>query len=194
MLLVDEAHATGVMGPTGRGVCELLGVENRVPVRVGTLSKAIGVQGGFVAGDRALIDWLRNKARTQFFSTALSPLLCAAAIRSLQIIRDERWRRERVAEMNRRVLACLNELNVAPPYHLAGPILPVILGQVDDALRASRELEAMGMFVPAIRPPSVKQGTARLRISLSAAHDEDAIGRLIEGLRRVIPPTRSPDF
>ncbi len=186
MLLVDDAHATGVMGAGGRGVCELLGVEHRVPVRVGTLSKAIGVQGGFVAGEKELIDWLRNRARTQFFSTALSPVLCAATIRSLDIIREEPWRRERIPQMRDRVLNVLDELGLTPPFAITGPIIPVILGEVDRVLDASRLLEQQGLFVPAIRPPSVKEGTARLRISLNAAHDDEAVQRLIDGLRGVL--------
>jgi 8-amino-7-oxononanoate synthase len=186
ILLVDEAHATGIMGAGGRGVCELLGVEHRVPVRVGTLSKSVGVQGGFVVGEKPLIDWLRNRARTQFFSTALSPILCAAAIRSLQIIRQEPWRRERIGQMRDRVLGALQELGFTPPHRVIGPIIPVVLGDVDRALEAARLLEQQGLFVPAIRPPSVKEGTARLRISLNAAHSDDAIQHLIDGLRRVL--------
>ncbi len=186
MLLVDEAHATGVLGAGGRGVCELLGVEHRVPIRVGTLSKAIGVQGGFVVGERSLIDWLRNRARTQFFSTALSPVLCAASVQSLEIIREEPWRRERIPQMRDRVLNVLHELGFTPPHSIIGPNIPVVLGEVDRVLEASRLLEQAGLFVPAIRPPSVKEGTARLRISLNAAHDDDAVQRLIDGLRRVL--------
>lgn len=189
MLLVDEAHGTGVMGAHGRGVCELLGVEHRVSVRVGTLSKAVGVQGGFVAGDRPLIEWLRNRARTQFFSTALSPALCAAAIRSLNIIREEPWRRERLGAMRERVVSVLNEIGPIPPHPIAGPIIPVVLGDVDETLRTSRKLEEAGLLVPAIRPPSVKPGAARLRISLSAAHDDEALNRLITALRDTLGDT-----
>ncbi len=184
MLLVDEAHATGVIGPEGRGVCELMDVEQRVSVRVGTLSKALGVQGGFVVGDKPLIDWLRNRARTQFFSTAISPVLCAAAIRALGIAREEPWRRERLQEMRRRILDVLNELDLAPGHEVDGPIIPVVLGEIDRTVNVSRQLENAGLLVPAIRPPSVKQGTARLRISLNAAQDEEAIDRLIAGLRQ----------
>lgn len=189
MLLVDEAHATGVLGATGRGVCELLGVEHRVPIRVGTLSKAVGVQGGFVVGERPVIDWLRNRARTQFFSTAISPLLCAAAVRSLEIIREEPPRRKRIGSMCRHVLSVLDELGMTPPHPVAGPIIPVILGEAARALDASRRLEEVGLFVPAIRPPSVKPGTARLRVSLNAAHDDEAIRLLGNGLRDVLGAT-----
>jgi 8-amino-7-oxononanoate synthase len=186
MLLVDDAHGTGVMGAGGRGVCELLGVEQRVAVRVGTLSKALGAQGGFVAGDRPVIDWLRNEARTQFFSTALSPMMCAAAIRSLKVVREEPWRRDRIATSRSRLLAAIEEWGFAATHPVEGPIVPILLGSPDRAIEASRRLEEAGVFVPAIRPPTVKQGTSRLRISLSAAHDDEAIDRLIAGLQRAI--------
>jgi 8-amino-7-oxononanoate synthase len=180
MLLVDEAHATGVLGAHGRGSAELLGVEGQVPIRVGTLSKAVGSQGGFVAGSRALIDWLTNKARSQMFSTGLTPAACAAATAAFDVIAGEPQRRERLHSLGQFLQSELAQRGIVAATaqsDLAGPIVPLIVGDAARALRMSAALQQRGFLVPAIRPPSVPRGTSRLRISLSAAHAEaDVIG------------------
>ena len=181
-LLVDEAHGTGVFGEQSRGVCEHLSVENRVAVRVGTLSKAIGTLGGFVAGPQTLIDWLWNKARPQVFSTALPAAICAAATAAIEIIQDEpelRAQLWRNCEFVRRELMtwCGNSV---------GPIIPIMMGDPEAAVAAQQKLEERGCLVAAIRPPTVPQGTSRLRISLSAAHDEVALQNLVDALREVV--------
>ena len=218
-LLVDEAHGTGVFGEHGRGVCEQLNVENRVSVRVGTLSKAIGTLGGFVAGPQTLIDWLWNKARPQVFSTALPPAICAAATTAIVIIQDEPelraklWRncefvrRELVKgsgvffRSDERPLSTGSQKDVQERHadlkktpdpvawfgNSAGPIIPIVLGDPDAVIAAQRKLEERGCLVAAIRPPTVPQGTSRLRISLSAAHDEVALQNLVDALREVVP-------
>jgi 8-amino-7-oxononanoate synthase len=186
-LLVDEAHGTGVFGDHGRGVCEHFGVEDRVAVRVGTLSKAIGTLGGFVAGPQALIDWLWNKARPQIFSTALPPALCAAATAAVTILETEPDLRQRLwrnCEFVRRELASRG-INVLA--HSTGPILPIMLGDPESAVLAQERLEERSYHVAAIRPPTVPQGTSRLRISLSAAHDDAALSCLVDALREVVP-------
>jgi 8-amino-7-oxononanoate synthase len=186
-VLVDEAHGTGVFGERGRGVCEHLGVENRVAVRVGTLSKAIGTLGGFVAGPQSLMDWLWNKARPQIFSTALPPAICAAATAAIEIIPTEpelRARLWRNCEFMRRELA-QSKIDVWP--NSVGPVIPIVLGNPDAVILAQRKLEDRGCLAAAIRPPTVPQGTSRLRISLSAAHDEAALQQLTEALREVVP-------
>ncbi len=185
-VLVDEAHGTGVFGERGRGVCELLGVEHRVAVRVGTLSKALGTLGGFVAGSKTLIDWLWHKARPQVFSTALPPAICAAAIAAIEIVEREPQHRatlHRNCEFVRRELA-QRGINVIP--NSIGPILPIVLGEPEQAIVVQRQLEERGCLVAAIRPPTVPQGTSRLRISLSAAHDEASLRCLVESLSEVI--------
>lgn len=182
-VLVDEAHGTGVFGERGRGVCEQLSVENRVAVRVGTLSKAVGTLGGFVAGPQTLIDWLWNKARPQVFSTALPPAICAAATAAIEIIQDEpelRVHLWRNCEFVRREL-------VAWCGNSVGPIIPIVLGDPDRVIAAQRKLEERGCLVAAIRPPTVPQGTSRLRISLSAAHDQAALQNLVDAFREVVP-------
>lgn len=175
MLLVDEAHATGIYGDHGRGICELAGVEERDIVRVGTLSKAVGAQGGFVTGSRTLIEWLWNKARTQIYSTALAVPACAAADAALQIIAAEPQRRTLLLDRAREFRRMLNRADAA-----TGPIVPVVLGDVDRVLNAARGLEERGYLVGAIRPPTVQRGTARLRISLTSAHDDDVRRHLVE--------------
>ena len=182
MLMVDEAHATGVFGPQGRGVAEHLGLDQRIPIRVGTLSKAVGSLGGFVAGSRSLVEWLINRARPYVFSTAMPAPLAAAALAALEIIRDEPHRREgllvRAAEL-RRVLAA-DDWNLG---RSASQIIPLVVGQPDRAVRLSQALGDRGLLVPAIRPPTVPEGEACLRISLTHGHTPEMVGRLVEALR-----------
>ena len=186
MLLVDEAHGTGVLGRSGRGCAEHLGVEDRIPVRVGTLSKAVGSQGGFVAGSQALIHWLRNHARTQFFSTALAPPACAAAIAAFDVIDNELQRRQRLSALARTLRERLSPLGVQNLGASESPIVPVILRETVAAVGAARKLEEAGLLVAAIRPPSVSRGTARLRISLTAEHTDEDVDCLVESLSCVL--------
>jgi 8-amino-7-oxononanoate synthase len=183
ILIVDEAHATGVFGSNGRGVAELQGVEHRVAVRVGTLSKGVGALGGFVAGPQSLIDWLWNRARTQIFSTALPPSICAAASEAIRLIETEPERRQRLlqsaADLRRKIVAA----GIETVTQAVGPIVPVILHTPERAVQVARQLEIEGFLVGAIRPPSVPQGTSRLRITLSCGHDPADIDRLVAVLR-----------
>ena len=185
-VLVDEAHGTGVFGECGRGVCEHLGVEQRVAVRVGTLSKAIGTLGGFVAGPQSLVDWLWNKARPQVFSTALPPAICAAATTSVEIIQNEPELRQRLLRNCELVRRALAERGIEVLPNSVGPILPIVMRDAEAVLNAQRELEERGCLVAAIRPPTVPNGTSRLRISLSSAHDESALNSLVTALQEVI--------
>ena len=178
MLLVDEAHATGVFGPRGRGVAEIQGVEDRGLIRVGTLSKAIGSQGGFICGPGPLIDWLWNSARTQMFSTALAPAACAAACAALAIIDSELERRERLLRMCDWFRSRLAESGIATTASSIGPIVPVTIGDATRTMHVAQRLEERGFLVGAIRPPTVSRGTSRLRISITAAHDEGVLDAL----------------
>lgn len=181
MLLVDEAHGTGVFGADGRGASSACGVADRVHVRVGTLSKALGSIGGFVVGSRRLIDWLVNHARTQIFSTSLPAAAAAAATRALAIVQEQPWRRGRVHELSNRLRGSLRAAGFDVGAS-AGPIVPVILGAPDRALALAAKLAQARLFVPAIRPPTVPPGTSRLRISVSAAHTDDDLDALIAAL------------
>ena len=181
MLMVDEAHGTGVFGPDGRGACAAAGVADRVPIRVGTLSKALGSVGGFVAGSRRLIDYLIARARPLVYSTSLPAAAAAATLEALRISLAEPWRRERVHGSGDRLRAGLSDLGyaIAPS---AGPIVPVILGDPGRAVGRSAALREAGFLVPAIRPPTVPEGTSRLRISVTAAHEDAEIEGLIRGM------------
>jgi 8-amino-7-oxononanoate synthase len=189
LLLLDEAHATGVLGEHGRGLSELLpaGAAGRGRlVKVGTLSKALGSQGGFTCGPRVLTDWLVNRARAYVFSTALAPSAAAAARRALAIVRAEPERRSRLLALAGRLRDRLRDLGY-PETASRTQIVPVVVGEPSAAVDLSRRLEGRGLLVPAIRPPSVPEGTARLRISLTAGHTEDDVDRLAEGLRACRP-------
>jgi 8-amino-7-oxononanoate synthase len=176
-VIVDEAHGTGVFGANGRGVCEHFGVEDRVAVRIGTLSKAVGTLGGFVACSASVRDWLWHSARTQVFSTALPPVVCAAATKSFELIRDEPQRRQHL----QRLSADLRE-RLAGRLSLEGegPIVPIRVEQPEATQRMAAELLEAGFLVGAIRPPTVPHGTSRLRICMTAACDEGEVVRLSE--------------
>ena len=183
-LIVDEAHALGVLGPGGRGLCADAGV---VPdVLIGTLGKAFGAHGGFVAGARELRATLVNRARTFIFTTAAPPPVVAAAHAALRLAAGAEGdaRRRSLRERIDQLAAALP----SPPAHRpTGPIVPVILGSDAAALAASNHLRQRAFFVQAIRPPTVAPGTSRLRITLSAAHPPDAVAALAAALTDLPP-------
>jgi 8-amino-7-oxononanoate synthase len=183
MLMVDEAHATGVFGRHGRGVAEHLGVEDRVPIRIGTLSKALGSIGGFVVGRRKLIEWLVNRARPYIFSTATPAPVAAAAMAALDIVRDEPQRREQLLAQASALRDTLRRLgwNVG---NSASQIIPVMVGEPGRAVELAQQLRDQGFFVPAIRPPTVPDGEACLRISLTSGHTTEMLNGLVESLGR----------
>lgn len=172
-LMTDEAHATGVFGPSGGGVAQELGLHERVDVSVGTLSKALGCVGGFVTGSGVLIEYLRNRARSLIYSTALPPAICAAAAAAVDLVMSDQGahRRARLWE-NIRLLGAQSA------------IWPVVVGDEQRAVELSRKLEERGLFVPAIRYPTVPRGKARLRVSVTAAHTLDQITQLQHELAR----------
>ena len=182
MLLIDEAHATGVYGANGRGLCEEAGLDGHECVQVGTLSKAIGAQGGFIACTQPLCDWIRNTARPQMFSTALTPGSCGAALESLRLIRCEPERRERVRGLARQLRTELLAAGWTASGEVDCPIVPLIVGEPHTALSISRALAQRGFLVPAIRPPTVPRGTSRLRLSLSTEHTPEDISRFVTQL------------
>ncbi len=185
LLLIDEAHATGVIGDAGRGVAELLGVEQDVDATVGTLSKAIGSLGGFVAGPGPLIDAVRNTGRAYIYTTAPPPALCAAALAALEIIRTEPQRRQRLLRLADDMRRHLGVAGLQTGRSQS-QIIPVILGDAARALSVSQRLLDAGFLVPAIRPPTVPRGSSRLRISLSAGHNVDQVMRFVETLKRAV--------
>ncbi|WP_133512744.1 8-amino-7-oxononanoate synthase [Candidatus Thiosymbion oneisti] len=181
-LLVDDAHGLGVLGEKGRGSLDHLGLgPEQVPVLVGTLGKALGTAGAFVAGSRELIETLIQRARSYIFTTAPPPAIAVATRESLRIARRESWRRERLRTLIRRFRAGAAELDL-PLLDSATPIQPLIAGTARQALSWSKRLETLGILVSAIRPPTVPEGSARLRITFSAAHTAEDVDRLLAAL------------
>ena len=183
MLLIDEAHATGVLGPGGRGLVEHFGIATDRVIHVGTLSKGIGCQGGFVTGPQRLIDWLWNKARPQIFSTALPPAIAAATCAAIDIIEAEPWRRERLRALSEALQSRLRDAGFqVPATAVPTPIVPVVLGDERTTLAAAAGLEEAGFLVAAIRPPTVPTGSSRLRISLHCEVSDEQVDRLVTAI------------
>lgn len=181
-LLLDEAHAVGVLGPQGRGLAAALGLEQRVELQMGTLSKALGLSGGYLAASRDVVDWLVNRARSFIYSTAPLPALAHAATVALELAAGAEGDRRR--DRLRRNLALLQD--GLPAAGASGSaIVPVILGDASTAVRASEQLRKAGLLVPAIRYPTVARGSARLRISVSADHRESDMQALLAALKRL---------
>jgi len=190
MLYVDEAHAVGVLGPTGAGLAEAVGVKERVDVEMGTLGKALGAFGAYVAGEARLRDLLLSRARSFVFTTALPPAACGAALEALAIVRGDPARRARLHALMARMKAGLaaRGFDVAA---VVSPIFPVVLGSEARALAAAAALRERGFFVRAIRPPTVPRGTSRLRVALTAGHDEAQVDGFLAALDealRDLPP------
>ncbi|HXI60846.1 MAG TPA: 8-amino-7-oxononanoate synthase [Polyangia bacterium] len=183
VFVVDEAHALGVLGPEGRGVCQNIGVAP--DVTVGTLGKAFGAFGGFVAGESPLRQFLLNRARSYIFTTSLPPPVAAAAAAGVLLAGGpEGERRRQRLNINRALLQeRLRSSHLSPGADMPGPIFPVLLGADARALAVSRALAQRGILAPAIRPPTVPEGAARLRITLSAAHTAEEINRLADALQ-----------
>jgi 8-amino-7-oxononanoate synthase len=184
---VDDAHGTGVLGPNGRGTAERFGVEDRVDVRMGTLGKALGTAGAFIAGSERLRAWLLNRARPFVFTTGTPPALAAAAIEALRIARDEPWRRERLRENARRLRDGLAALGHDAPGEADGHIVPVLVGGAGETMRIGNVLRERGFLIGAVRPPTVPPGGSRLRITLGAAHTAEQIEGLLDALRTELP-------
>ena len=177
MLLVDEAHATGLFGERGSGLVEAEGLDAAVAIRIGTLSKALGSAGGFVAGHEGLIEFLRHRARAWMFSTAHPPAAAAAALRAIELVSAEPNRRRELSERAACFRQRLTDAGLAIGA-AAAQIVPVILGQPDRAVTAAAAIAEAGFFVPAIRPPSVPEGESLLRVSLSWLHDDNTLDQL----------------
>ena len=183
-LLLDDAHGFGVLGACGRGVLEHAALRSPNIIYMGTLGKAAGVSGAFVAGQADVIEWLAQRARTYVFTTATPPALAVATLASLKLIETETWRREQLQQLAARLKSGL----ASSPWRLLPSqtaIQPLIIGENDAALRVMAGLQNHGIWVPAIRPPTVPPGTARLRISLSAAHSVDDVDALVNALHAV---------
>jgi 8-amino-7-oxononanoate synthase len=180
-LMLDDAHGFGVLGAHGKGTLEHFGVHSPRIIYMATLGKAAGVSGAFVAGEPELVEYLIQRARTYIYTTAMPPVLAAALLAALPIIEKDSARREQL----KKLIATLRGNLKSKKWRLdesVTPIQPLIIGSNEDALRVSEHLREHGILVPAIRPPTVPQGTARLRITLSAAHTVEDVMRLVDAL------------
>lgn len=179
-LLVDEAHAIGVLGTTGAGLCEELGIEAQVDVRVGTLGKSLGVFGAFAVGSAAVCELFVNRARSLVFSTSFPAALCVAGGTALEILQREPELRARLWRNIRHFAEGLERIGL--PAEIRSSIFSIVVGEPDAAVEASRFLRARGVLAKAIRPPTVPEGTSRLRFALSAAHTEAHLELALEAL------------
>ncbi|MCX7866060.1 MAG: 8-amino-7-oxononanoate synthase [Limisphaera sp.] len=197
-LMVDEAHATGLFGPRGEGLIAAEGLTDRVEVQMGTLGKALGSAGGFIAGSARLIHWLVQRARSFMFSTAPPPAQAAAALAALELLQtpEGAQRRDRLWHNVHTAAAPLPDGSSPWPGLVVPPpsaILPRILGSNDAALRCAQAARQAGLFIPAIRYPAVSRGTARLRITITAAHQPEDLARLRSFLATLTTASRDND-
>lgn len=181
LLILDDAHGTGVLGPTGRGAAEEAGLEEEVDVIVGTLSKALGCVGGFAATSQVIWEYLINHARPFIFATALPPAVCAAACEALCLVSEEPELRANLWRNIKKMEQGLLETDLLQEK-ASSPILPILIGSEEDALGISELFTRQGFLVPAIRPPSVPKGRARLRVTIRADHAEEEIKRFLRAL------------
>lgn len=184
MVMVDDAHATGVLGSAGGGTVDHFGLHGAIDIQMGTLSKALAGEGGFVAAKRSFIDYLINRARSFIFSTALSPVTIAVALKALEIIRLEPESRERLLA---NALWFRNRLKAAgfEVMESRTPIISLIIGEAEAAVLFSKLLYERGIFVTAIRPPTVPSGTSRLRISIMATHTKTDLEKALNDIESV---------
>jgi 8-amino-7-oxononanoate synthase len=175
-VVVDDAHGSGVLGPEGRGTVAEQGCAGRVHVTIGTLSKAFGAAGGYAAVRGEVAEWLRNRARSYVFDTAIAPPVVAAALEGLRIARAEPWRRRQATDLARRLA---DRLGLPAP---AACVVPFLVGEPEAALALSRQLTDAGYLAVAIRPPTVPPGTARLRLATMAGHSEADIDGAADAL------------
>jgi 8-amino-7-oxononanoate synthase len=174
ILMVDDAHATGVIGKTGRGTAEHFGLSGRVHIQMGTLGKALGSFGAYATGNRDVIEYIMNRARSLIYSTALPPAVCAASLAAFDIMDREPELLKTLWKNRERFVQGLAALGVVTGISET-PIIPVIIGESEKALRASDRLYDYGIYATAVRPPSVPEGTARIRATVTAAHSSDDI-------------------
>lgn len=192
-LMVDDAHGLGTLGATGGGIVEHFGLGlDDVPVLIGTLGKACGTAGAFVAGSEELIEALVQFARPYIYTTSQPPALACATLKSLELLRRESWRREHLAALIRQFRQGAEQIGLQL-MDSPTPIQPILIGDSARALRLSRMLRERGLLVTAIRPPTVPAGSARLRVTLSAAHSEAQVQLLLNALAECYPQLESAD-
>lgn len=182
-LYVDDAHGTGVMGRHGRGTIEHFGLEDAIPLQMGTLGKAVGSSGAFVAGPARSIQYLLQTARSFIFSTAPPPGSAAAVVAALRVIQQEPQRRARLWSNRERLLVGLKQAGFAIAA-TASPIIPILVGKADDTVKFSEQVLAHGVYAPAIRPPTVPERTSRLRVTVTSEHTTAQIDQALAAFER----------
>jgi 8-amino-7-oxononanoate synthase len=184
-LMIDDAHGIGVLGEHGGGCAEYFNLSNaQLPILMGTLGKAFGAFGAFVAGSEALIETLIQFARTYIYTTAMPPAVAAASLKSLQLIQREKWRCEHLQHLIQHFRRGAEQIGL-PLCASHTAIQPLLIGDAGTALRWSEQLAARGIWISAIRPPTVPANSARLRITFTAAHSEEQVDRLLIALSEV---------
>lgn len=184
ILMVDDAHGVGVLGKTGRGTVEHLGLSGRVPIQMGTLGKAFGSFGAYAAGSKELINIFINHARSFIYSTALPPSVCAASLAAIDVLEQEPERRERLCKNRNRFVNGLKSIGISVGDSET-PIIPIVIGDSGRALKAAEKLFEYGIYAPAIRPPTVPANAARIRTTVTAAHTEDDIDSALDIFRKL---------
>lgn len=183
LLMVDDAHATGVLGRRGAGTADYFDLKGKIHVQMGTLSKAVGSAGGYIAGSRELIDYLRNKARSFIFSTALPPAVIAAAMAAFRVIEQEPQIRE-ILWANARLLRSGLKQTGYTVLAEESPIIPVFIGDAGKTMHMAEKLLARGVFAPGIRPPTVPPGTSRIRVTVMATHTREHLDRAVSAFQQ----------
>jgi 8-amino-7-oxononanoate synthase len=177
--MLDEAHSTGVFGKEGRGLANFFGVEDKIDITIGTLSKAFALQGGFVCGSKKLIDFLINKSRAFIYTTAISPAICAAALKTLEIVKKSNKRRYNLLKLSKTLKTKLNNLELNT-LKTQSQIIPIITGDIKNTEKAASKLLKSGIYTPAIKFPTVPKGQARIRISLTCGHTLNDIQKFLK--------------
>lgn len=177
--IVDEAHSTGVFGKEGKGLAEMLGVSKQIDITIGTLSKAFAVQGGFVCGSQKLKNFLINKCRAFIYTTAVSPAICAAALKSLEIVKNSDKKRQHLHTISALLKNKLTNLDFNTT-NSKSQIIPIITGNIENTEKLSLNLLKNGIYIPAIKPPTVPKNQARIRISLTAGHTLQDIEKFLK--------------
>ncbi len=181
ILMVDDAHAVGVLGERGKGTAEYFGLGGRVPIQMGTLGKALGSFGAYAAGSRSLVNFLINRSRSFMYSTALPPLVCAVSMEAIAIVEREPGLRMALWKNRDRLVAGLGTMGISCGKSESA-IIPLIIGDTEKAIRADNMLFEYGIFASAIRPPTVAEGSARVRITAMATHSDDDIDSALDAL------------
>lgn len=182
MTMVDDAHATGVIGEHGRGTEEHLRLEGEVDIQMGTLSKALGGEGGFIASRKEIVEYLRHRAKSFVYSTALSPATLATALASISIVESESFSREKLRLDSAWFRAELQSMGFSVPDGVT-PIIPILVGDSDLGMEFSRRLMESGIYIPCIRPPTVPKNTSRLRVTIMATHKREELEWALEVLK-----------